>query len=143
MLILKAFHIIAVIAWFAALFYLPRLFVYHTQVDKSDKDNYSRFTTMEYKLYYIIAMPALCMVVIFGILTALSSFEYRNHELIWPYIKYIFVLLVIAFHFSCGYFMRVFKAGNNQRTEKFYRYFNEIPTILLIVIVLLSVVKPF
>lgn len=141
MLVFKALHLISMVAWFAALFYLPRLFVYHTQVSIDDSSQYQRFALMEKKLYYIIATPALVLTLCFGLLTRFSL-ENATGQL-WPHIKYILVLGLIIYHCACWYFMQCFKQRKNSRTERFFRFFNEVPTVFLISIVLLSVLKPF
>ena len=141
MLVFKAFHLISIVAWFAALFYLPRLFVYHTQVSMNDVSQYKRFSLMEHKLYYIIATPALVSTLCFGLLT--KFFSDNPSDQLWPHIKYMLVLGLIVYHFTCCHFMKCFKQQVNARTENFFRFFNEIPTVLLILIVMLSVLKPF
>ena len=137
-LLLKAFHIIAVICWFAGLFYLPRLFVYHAMSE--DSISQERFKIMERKLYRGIMMPSLILTVIFGgwmIVrepTLLQSF--------WMQTKLALVLGLILYHIACGYFVSRFANGKNTRGHLFFRWFNEIPVIFLITLVILAVLKP-
>ncbi len=141
MLWIKAFHIITVITWFAGIFYLPRLFVYHTELKENNSN--TTFKTMERRLYYGIMMPS------FVITTTLGLWLLFSHNLAiyssqyWLITKLVLVALLIVYHFACGYFVRVFKNDNNTKSAKFYRIFNEIPVIILIAIIILVVVKPF
>lgn len=135
-----AFHIIAVICWFAGLFYLPRLFVYHA--DATDPISNTRFKTMERKLYRAIMIPSAFAVVISGlVLVGFDPDYYLNAH--WMLAKLFLVAMLLAYHFSCGYYLRKFQQDKNQYSHKFYRFFNEIPTVLLIAIVCLVVVKPW
>ncbi len=139
MLIYKALHIIAMVAWFAGLFYLPRLFVYHA--DATDKISQERFKIMERRLYKGIMNPAAVATLLFG--SILLSYNPSYYFLVnWMYIKLFLVVLLIMYHILCGYFVRQFNLNKNQKTSKFYRIYNEIPTLLLIGIVILVVVKP-
>ncbi|MFY7697269.1 MAG: protoporphyrinogen oxidase HemJ [Legionella sp.] len=140
MLMIKAWHIIAMVAWFAGLFYLPRLFVYHVQA--TDELSCSRFKIMERRLYYGITWPAGIMTAFFG--TWLLSFN-PNYYLKagWLHGKLGLVLLVWMFHFYCGHFVKSFAKDISLKSENFFRLFNEVPTVLLVVIVILVVVKPF
>ncbi len=137
---LIAFHIIAVVAWFAGLFYLPRLFVYHTQVTSANENK--RFQTMEYKLFYYIMTPAGIVASILGFSIISLHYDYFSHQM-WLHIKLILVAILWLFHIYCGLLVHQFQQGCNRHSELFYRYFNEIPTLLLIAIVILSVVQPF
>lgn len=139
MLIVKAFHIIAMVAWFAGLFYLPRLFVYH--VEAIDSISIARFKIMERRLYYGITWPAGLLTSVLGIGLIFSNPSYYAHAG-WMHAKFFLVLLLWGFHLMCGHFRRQFYQGSQCRTSGFYRLFNEIPTLLLIGIVLLVVVKP-
>ena len=139
MLWIEAFHVIFVICWFAGIFYLPRLFVYHTMAD--DRISQERFSTMERKLYYGIMTPCAILTIVFGIwLVALnpSYYLYAN----WFYAKLILVLLLIAYHLYCGHCYKRFKQDKNSHSHTFYRILNEIPTLLLVAIVILVIVKP-
>lgn len=140
MLWIKAFHIIAVVAWFAGLFYLPRLFVYHA--DARDNVSLERFMVMERRLYYAIMWPSALLTTILG----LSLLDYnRSYYLTagWMHAKLALVLLVWMYHLSCGHYVKQFSLNKNTRHTGFFRMFNEIPTILLVGIVILVVVKPF
>lgn len=138
-LILKAFHIICMVAWFAGLFYLPRLFVYH--VDTQDDISLARFKIMERRLYYGIAWPAAILTIVLGLwLLCYNSAYYLKAG--WMHAKIALVLALVAYHLSCGHFLRHFKENKNVKSSFFYRIFNEIPTLFLISIVLLVVLKP-
>lgn len=139
MLMIKAFHIIAMVAWFAGLFYLPRLFVYHT--DAQDSISIERFKRMEWRLYYAITWPAAILTSILGIKLMLYSQSYYLHAG-WMHGKLFLVMLLWFYHLSCGHFLKQFQRNQNQKSSKFYRVFNEIPTILLVGVVLLVVIKP-
>ncbi len=139
MLWVKAFHVIAMVAWFAGLFYLPRLFVYHA--DAHDQISLDRFKTMERRLYYGITWPAALLTTALGFWLLLEMFPYYQ-KLAWMHAKLLCVVLLWGYHLLCGHFVRCFKQNNNARSSMFYRVFNELPTILLIVIVVLVVVKP-
>lgn len=137
---LKALHLIAMVAWFAGLFYLPRLFVYHSQ--SSDKISLERFKIMERRLYYGITWPAAIVTTLLGI--SLFSFNplYYLHAG-WFHTKLVLVVLLWGYHLSCGHYRKAFFADMNTRSTRFYRMYNEIPTVLLIGIVILAEVKPF
>ena len=137
---LKAFHIISIVCWFAALFYLPRLFVYHA--DALDNLSNERFKVMERKLYKGIATPSAFLTVFFGGWLLMLQPEYYLSST-WMLIKLGLVVLLIIYHLLCGYFVRVFQQNKNQHPHVFYRWFNEFPVILLISIILLVVLKPF
>lgn len=139
-----AFHVIAVVCWFAGLFYLPRLFVYHamTSID-AVKD---QFKIMEHKLYYYIMMPAMLLTLFSGLVIML--FGYLNAKpapshLNWLWIKLALVCVVVIFHFYCGHWVEAFKQGKPPHSHKVFRLLNEVPTVLLIIIVVLAVVRPF
>lgn len=137
----KAFHIIAVIAWLAGMLYLPRLFVYHAATNNSAETS-ETFKIMEKKLLKYIMNPAMVASYIFGILIITQSVSYYMSSG-WLHAKLTLVLILSATH---GYFAKLvkdFAQDNNQHTEKFYRIINEVPTILMIAIVILVVVKPF
>lgn len=138
---ITAFHTIFVIAWFAGLFYLPRLFVYHSQCQDEPASN-TRFKVMEHKLYRYIMTPAGLLATAFGIILLNAHWQtYLSHD--WMNVKLLCVLLLWGFQGYCGRIIRAFKHDKQLHTEKFYRWFNEIPTVLLIVIVVMVVVKPF
>lgn len=138
MLWLKALHIIAVVAWFAGLFYLPRLFVYHA--DAKDLISTQRFEIMERRLFAIMTIGAAAGV-FFGALMLIESPGYL--QMMWLKVKLLIVALVIAYHVYCFKLMRDFAAQRNTRSAKWFRGFNELPSLLLIAIVILAVVKPF
>lgn len=140
MLIIKSLHIISMVCWFAGIFYLPRLFVYHTTSHGSTSDQ--RFQTMERKLYFGIMVPSMVATIIFGIwLVAINASYYMSSG--WFHAKMGFVLLLVGYHHVCGAYMKQFAKGQNQKSERYFRIFNEIPVLFLVVIVILAVVKPF
>jgi|TARA_B110000305_G_scaffold61387_1_gene68093 putative membrane protein len=136
MLWLKAFHIIFMVTWFAGLFYLPRLFVYHAM--SSDKISHDRFLVMEKKLFYGIMTPGGLLTVIFGVWLWLDY----NFFGFWLNVKIFMVLLLVVYHVICFKFLIDFKKNKNKHSHVFYRWFNEIPVILLIAIVFLVELKP-
>jgi protoporphyrinogen IX oxidase len=140
MLFVKAFHVIAMVAWFAGLFYLPRLFVYHAMAD--DKISITRFKLMERRLYYAITWPAAIITTLLGIGLISYNSSYYLHAG-WMHAKLLFVILLWGYHLMCGHYLKQFFHDTNSQSEKFYRMFNEIPTGLLITIVILVIVKPF
>ncbi|VEG90198.1 protoporphyrinogen oxidase HemJ [Legionella spiritensis] len=140
MLVIKAFHIIAMVAWFAGLFYLPRLFVYHSGA--RDKISLDRFKVMERRLYYGIMWPSALITILLGILLLHYNWHYYLHAG-WMHTKITLVILLAGYHLTCGHFVKTFSCGGNTRSDTFYRVFNEIPTLFLIAIVLLVVIKPF
>ena len=138
-LTLKSLHLIAMVAWFAAMFYLPRLFVYHCTVPNAQAAE--MLTTMERRLYRGIMTPAAVLTLVFGIwLTLLNWTSYESA--LWYWVKLLCVLALFAYHGMCGGMVRAFRDNTNKRSQKFYRVFNEIPLVLLVVIVLLAVFKP-
>ena len=141
MLWVQAFHIIFVVTWFAALFYLPRLFVYHAQTD--DAAGNDRFKIMERKLYRGIMTPSAVLVVGSGI-WLLSFYDLATLKTMgWLHAKLTLVVLLLAYHHICGRYLKHFANDNNQKGHVFYRWFNELPVLVLIAIVILAVVKPF
>jgi len=140
MLYVKAFHIISLVAWFAGLFYLPRLFVYHVQ--SQDSISIERFKIMEWRLYYAITTPAAIATLIFGLWLMSYNWSYYLSAG-WMHAKLSFILLLFLFHGLCGHYLKRFRADSNTHSERFFRFFNEVPTVLLVAIVLLVVVKPF
>lgn len=136
---IKAFHIIFMVTWFAGLFYLPRLFVYHAMA--TDETSKNRFKIMERKLFYGIMTPGAVLTVIFGIwMIALAPSTYLSMK--WLHIKLGLVFLLIIYHFYLGKLLYKFKDDTNTHSHVFYRWVNEIPTFFLIAIVILAVVKP-
>jgi putative membrane protein len=138
MLWLKGFHVIAVVTWFAGLFYLPRLYVYHAEAE--DPISIQRFRVMERRLFALMSIGAVASV---GLGTAMLVAAPIYLTMDWLRIKLLLVLLVIAYHLFCYKLMRDFAENRNGHSAKWYRGFNEIPSLLLIAIVLLAVVKPF
>lgn len=135
----KAVHIIAMVAWFAGLFYLPRLFVYHA--DAEDAEGVSRFKVMERRLYYAITWPAALITTLFGLgIIGINPLVMKSG---WMHAKLALVLALWTYHLTCGYFVKRFARNHNLKSSRFYRFFNEVPTVLLITIVILAVVKPF
>ncbi len=144
MLWIKAFHIIFVVTWFAGLFYLPRLFVYHAMTD--DTNGQERFKVMEHKLYYAITTPSAFLATGFG-LWLLSAYWWKPLLNVtgvgWLYLKLVLVIMLIGYHLYCGQFLKDFKHNRNHRSHIFYRWFNELPVIILIAIIILVEVQPF
>jgi putative membrane protein len=138
MLWLKAFHVVAVVAWFAGLFYLPRLYVYHA--DAKDSISIRRFDIMERRLFAIMTIGAVAAVAL-GVAMLAAAPAYLAMG--WLRVKLVLVLVLIAYHVFCYKLMRDFAQNRNTHSAKWYRGFNEVPSLLLIAIVLLAVVKPF
>jgi putative membrane protein len=137
---IEALHIISVVCWFAALFYLPRLFVYHAMAE--DRISIERFKIMERKLSRGIATPAMLAALTFGIWLASLAPDYYLHQG-WFLAKVTLVTLLVVYHHVCLYLLRQFRKDRNTRSHVFYRWFNEIPVLFLIAIVILVVVRPF
>ena len=140
MLWIKAFHVIFVVCWFAGLFYLPRLMVYHATT--KDKISIERFNIMERKLYYGIMWPAGILTTLFGLILISFNLDYYMTAG-WMHAKTFLVLLVWVYHLYLGHCQKRFSHYNNRHSEKFYRILNELPTLLLVGIVILAIVKPF
>ena len=138
-LIIKSLHIISFTAWMAGMFYLPRIYVYHSEKN-IDKNTYNKFLIMERKLIKIIMNPALILTWLLGILLILSN-NYPSLEL-WLVLKLIFVFFMSGAHGFFSYCYKLFLNNKNNHSPKFYRYINEIPTILFIIIVFLVILKP-
>ncbi len=141
MLWFKALHIIFMVTWFAGLFYLPRLFVYHAM--SSDQISIDRFKIMERKLFFGIMTPGGVLTILFGlgILWSGGWDAYKSSG--WLHIKLLLVALLVVYHVYCGKLVADFKNDRNQRSHVFYRWFNEVPVLGLVVIVLLASLKPF
>ena len=139
MLWLKAFHIIFMVSWFAGLFYLPRIFVYHAMTD--EKGAHDSFKIMERKLYYFVT-PWMILTIATG-LWMLWGYAWAAYaDQWWLHAKLLLCALLLAYHFICGHYVKVFAADKNTRSHKFYRWFNEIPVLMLFAIVIFVVVKP-
>ena len=140
MLWVKAFHVIFMVTWFAGLFYLPRLFVYHAVT--TDETSHQRFLVMERKLYIIMTIGAV-LTAIFGFwMTGVYAWEAYSQSA-WLIAKLVLVALLVAYHLACLKIVRDFRNKANRHGHVYYRWFNEAPSLLLIAIVLLAVVKPF
>ncbi|MET0377525.1 MAG: protoporphyrinogen oxidase HemJ [Spongiibacteraceae bacterium] len=139
MLWLKAFHIIAVVCWFAGIFYLPRLFVYHAMA--TDQSTRNHLKIMERKLYRFMS-PFMGFTILFGGAMIVSNPEYYL-KAGWLHVKLALVALLVAYHFYCGHLVRRFAVDANVRGHVFYRWFNELPVFALFGIVILAVVRPF
>lgn len=137
MLWVKSLHIIFMVTWFAGLFYLPRLFVYHAMSE--DAPSLERFKVMERKLYYGIMTPGAVLTIVFGL------WLWLGHGISggWLHAKLALVAVLIAYHVHCGRLLADFRHDRNRHTHVYYRWFNEIPVAILIAIVILVVVKPF
>ena len=138
-LLYKSLHLIAVISWLAGLLYLPRIFVYHSEADHDSQKRV--FKTMERKLYNYIMMPAMLLSWLFGILL-IQSLGHSIFLELWMQIKVIAVVILTYYHFTLGKYLKNFAQDNNNKTSKFFRIYNEIPTIILIVVIFVVVFKP-
>ena len=138
-LLFKSLHLIAAISWMAGLLYLPRIFVYHTETIVDSQKTV--FKTMERKLYNYIMMPAMLVSWLFGILLIYNlGFSVLNE--LWMQIKIIAVVILTYYHFTLGKYLNDFATDNNQKTSKFFRIYNEIPTLILIVVIFVVIFKP-
>jgi protoporphyrinogen IX oxidase len=137
---LEAFHIMSVITWFAGIFYLPRLFVYHAMSD--DQISKDRFVVMERKLFKGIMTPSAIATVLFGSWLIASAPDYYLRQG-WLHAKLTLVALLIIYHISCWWFMVRFREDRNTHSHKFFRFYNEAPVLVMIAVVILVVVKPF
>lgn len=135
-LYIKALHIISVVCWFAGLFYLPRLFVYHAMTNNAVSKN--QFVVMEHKLFWYIMTPSLICTVVFGEILAHGL----NFDGWWLHLKLILVGTLIIYHIYCFKIMEDFAKDCNSKSHKWYRAFNEYPTIILLICVFLTIVKP-
>ena len=143
MLWLKSFHVIGVVSWFAGLLYLPRLFVYHAQIQNGvidDPKGNARFKIMERKLFMIMTVGAL-IAGAFGVAMLAIAPDYLLMR--WLHVKLTLVLVLVGYHGACFALLQQFAADRNAHAERWYRVFNEVPALLLIGIVILVVVKPF
>ena len=138
-LLFKSLHLIAVISWMAGLLYLPRIFVYHAENNNEIISNV--FKTMERKLFYYIMTPAMVLSWLFG-LVLIHEIGFEQLSYLWLQLKLILVLLLTAYHFYLGLLLNYFKLNQNKKSSKFYRYINEIPTLMLILIVFIVIFKP-
>ncbi|PPD20296.1 MAG: TIGR00701 family protein [Methylomonas sp.] len=141
MLWLKALHLIFMVTWFAGLFYLPRLYVYHAM--SSDAVSLERFKTMERKLYFGIMTPGMVLTFVFGIwMLADYAWELYGHAG-WLHAKFAVLALMLVYHYFCGVWLSDFKDDRNRHSHVYFRWMNEIPVLFLVAIIILAVVKPF
>jgi protoporphyrinogen IX oxidase len=141
MLWVKALHIFFMVTWFAGLFYLPRLFVYHAM--SNDQISIDRFKIMERKLFFGIMTPGAVLTIVFGMWIILINGWSAYSGTIWLHIKLTCIIVLVLYHIYCGKLLFDFKYDRNQHTHVWYRWFNEIPVIFLFVIIILAVVRPF
>ncbi|WP_019529811.1 CopD family protein [Dasania marina] len=139
MLWLKALHIIFMVCWFAGIFYLPRLFVYHAMAE--DQATREQLAIMERKLYRFIS-PFAVLTILFGLWLASYNIDYYLQAK-WFYAKLALVLLLVGYHLQCGRYIKQLAQHSEQRSHVFYRWFNELPVIILFTVIILVVVKPF
>ena len=139
-LLFKSLHLIAVISWMAGLLYLPRIFVYHSE-NMNREEICTVFKTMERKLYNYIMMPAMILTWFFGLIL-MSQIGFETIGTKWLQIKLILVVLLSVYHFYLGSLLLKFNKDNNTKSSKFYRWLNEFPTLLLIIIVFVVIFKP-
>jgi putative membrane protein len=137
---LKAIHIMAAITWFAAIFYLPRLFVYHAMAE--DRISRERFQVMERKLYRGIMTPSMIVTLIFGLWMLAANWSVYG-QMGWVHAKLVLVALLVVYHHLCLAYLKRFAREENRHDHRFYRIFNEIPVLLLVGIVILAVIRPF
>ena len=138
-LLFKSLHLVAVISWMAGLLYLPRIFVYHSEASHESQKNV--FKTMERKLYNYIMMPAMLLSWLFGVLL-IHSLGFTVLNELWMQIKTVLVLILTFYHFLLGKYLNDFAIDYSKKTSKFFRIMNEVPTIILIVVVFVVVFKP-
>ena len=139
-LLFKSLHLISVISWMAGLLYLPRIFVYHAQ-NRDDIQISDVFKVMERKLFFYIMTPAMILSWIFGLLL-IHEIGFKQLSQTWMLLKLLFVVLLTVYHFYLGKTLNQFKLDQNKHSHKFFRIINEIPTILLILIVFVVIFKP-
>ncbi len=138
-LLFKSLHLIAVISWMAGLLYLPRIFVYHSEANENSQKKV--FKIMEKKLYFYIMMPAMALSWVFGILL-IHSLGFSVFSELWMQIKLIAVVILTYYHFTLGKYLNDFAIDYNQKSSKFFRIYNEIPTLILIVVIFVVIFKP-
>ena len=138
-LLFKSLHLVAVISWMAGLLYLPRIFVYHSEANHESQRDV--FKIMERKLYNYIMMPAMLLSWLFGVLL-IQSLGFAVFAELWMQIKTVSVIILTYYHFLLGKYLNDFATNDNKKSSKFFRTINEIPTIILIVVVFVVVFKP-
>jgi len=141
MLWVKAFHIIFMVTWFAGLFYLPRLFVYHAMTE--DSISKERFKIMERKLFFGIMTPGAIITIALGLWMLMDYAWVAYEQSWWLHIKLILVGIIIVYHIYCGKLLMDFRHDRNTHGHVFYRWLNEFPVLLLVAIIVLIIVKPF
>ena len=137
---LRAFHVISVVCWFAGLFYLPRLYVYHASTENTETAN--TFKTMEWKLYFYITTPSALLTILLGWLMIFTNYDFYSHQM-WLHVKLVLVLSLVIYHIYLGKLLLDFKHDRNTHSHKFYRYLNEYPSLILIAVVILTFVRPW
>lgn len=146
---LKAFHIIFMVTWFAGLFYLPRLFVYHAGLgpisltDPHQKSNHIQFCTMEYRLFWYIMTPGAILTLFFGLSLLWAAPPGTYSHAGWLHLKLILVFILLFYHHLCAKYLKQFKHNKNRKSALFFRWFNEVPSLILVLIVILAVTKLF
>lgn len=138
-LLFKSLHLIAVISWMAGLLYLPRIFVYHTEANHESQKNI--FKIMERKLYNYIMMPAMLLSWLFGVLL-IYSIGFSVFTELWMQIKTVSIIILTYYHFTLGRYLNDFAIDKSQKTSRFFRIYNEIPTIILIIVIFIVIFKP-
>lgn len=137
---LKAWHLVFMVTWFAGVFYLPRLFVYHAMTD--DEAGNKRFKVMERKLYYFTT-PWMILTLLFGFWMLYDYAWAAFGKMLWLHIKLLLIGILVAYHLYCGKLVREFAEDRNSHSHVWYRWFNEVPVVILFAVVLLAVLKPF
>lgn len=140
-MLLKALHLIFMVTWFAGLFYLPRLYVYHTMSE--DTISIERFKIMERKLFYGIMTPGAILTLVFGIWMLVDYAWAAFADMGWLHAKLLLIVLLIGYHIWCGKLLKDFKHDRNRHSHVWYRWFNEVPVVFLVAIILLASLKPF
>ena len=136
---IKAFHVVAVVCWFAGLFYLPRLFVYHAM--SSDTISIERFQVMERKLYRGIMWPSLVLTWLLGLWMVAIGWDYYKTQH-WLHAKFLLVILLTIYHLACGHYRQQLLSNANIKSHVFFRWFNEAPVLILVAVCILVIVKP-
>ena len=133
-------HLTFIVTWFAALFYLPRLFVYHAET--TDTTSLTRFEAMERRLYFGILLPSSILTLVLGVLISTLAWEAYATK-IWYWVKVLLIVLLFGYQGMCSRFRKQFVRNQNSRSSTFYRWFNEVPLVFLVLILIMVVIKPF
>ncbi|MEE9575071.1 MAG: protoporphyrinogen oxidase HemJ [Gammaproteobacteria bacterium] len=141
MLWLKALHLIFMVTWFAGLFYLPRLYVYHAISE--DQTSIDRFKVMERKLFFGIMTPGAILTIVFGFWTLFANGWETYEGMLWFHVKLALIAVLVIYHIYCGKLLLDFKHDRNNHSHVFYRWLNEFPVLVLAAIIILAVVRPF